>query len=69
MDSLYVNIRNRRKELGMSQVELAMRCGYKDHTTINKIEAGKVDISVGRLKQIAQILDISVVRLMGLEDE
>lgn len=69
MDIVYENIRKRRKELHMTQRELAYRCGYKDHTTINAIEHGKIDISLGRLKQIAEILDISLPVIMGLEDD
>ncbi len=69
MDIVYENIRNRRKELHITQRELASMCGYKDHTTINAIEHGKVDISLGRLKQIAEALDTSVDALMGLEEQ
>ena len=64
MDELYRNIRKRRLELGMTQKELAARCGYKDHTTINKIENGLVDITFNRLEQIANALSTSVVVLI-----
>ena len=64
MDELYMNIRKRRKEIGMTQKELADKCGYTDHTTINKIENGKVDITFDRLKQIAMALDTSVIALI-----
>ena len=64
MDELYRNIRARRMEIGMTQKELADKCGYKDHTTINKIEKGQVDITFERLKQIALALDTSVVTLV-----
>lgn len=69
MDIVYENIRRRRKDLHMTQSELADRCGYKDHTTINAIEHGKIDISLARLKQIAKVLDVSVVELLGLNEE
>lgn len=69
MDIVYENIRNRRIELKMTQSELAEKCGYKDHTTINAIEHGKIDISIGRLKQIARVLNISPIELLGLEDK
>lgn len=69
MDIVYENIRRRRKELKMTQSELAEKCGYKDHTTINAIEHGKIDISIGRLKQIARVLNISPIELLGLEDK
>ena len=64
MDELYRNIRKRRLEIGMTQKELADKCGYKDHTTINKIENGSVDITFGRLEQIAAALGTSVVLLI-----
>lgn len=64
MDELYSNIRKRRKELGMTQKELAAKCGYTDHTTINKIENGSVDITFKRLEQIAAALDTSIVALI-----
>ena len=64
MDELYINIRSRRIELGMTQKELADKCGYKDHTTINKIEKGQVDITFERLKQIATALDTTVINLI-----
>ena len=64
MDELYMNIRSRRIELGMTQKELADKCGYKDHTTINKIEKGQVDITFERLKQIATALDTTVINLI-----
>ena len=64
MDELYSNIRKRRKALGMTQKELAAKCGYTDHTTINKIENGSVDITFKRLEQIAAALDTSIVALI-----
>lgn len=61
---LYSNIRKRRQELGMTQAELAEKCGYSDHTTISGIENGKVDISVGKLYEIAKALDTSALALL-----
>lgn len=69
MEQLYLNIKKRRKELGMTQRELAARCGYSDHTTINKIEQGKVDITFGRILQIAEILETSPAELTGWKEE
>lgn len=69
MDIVYENIKKRRKELRMTQKELSEKCGYKDHTTINAIEHGKVDLSLGRLKQIALALDTTIGKLLDLEEE
>ena len=64
MEELYMNIKKRRKEIGMTQRELAEKCGYTDHTTINKIENGLVDVTFKRLEQIAAALDTSVIALI-----
>lgn len=69
MDIVYENIKKRRKELHMTQKQLADKCGYKDHTTINAIEHGRTDLTLRRLRQIAFALDTSLAKLMGLEDE
>ncbi len=63
-DDVYVRIKARRCEIGMTQKELATRCGYKDHTTINKMENGLVDMPLGRLRQIASALDMSFEELI-----
>lgn len=65
MKELYINIKKRREELGLTQRELAKACGYKDHTTIAKMETGHVDISVERLERIARALDIHPAKLLG----
>lgn len=56
MDELYMNIKKRRKEIGMTQKELAEKCGYTDHTTINKIENGLVDVTFKRTASSSGIL-------------
>lgn len=61
-------IKERRSELKISQRELASKLGYSDHTTVTRIEADKVDISQSRLKQFAEVLDVSVGYLMGWEE-
>ena len=70
MDKVYINIKKRREELKMSQRELAAKVGYKDNSTIAKMEKGLVDITLGRLKQIAAALDTTPFELMeGESDE
>lgn len=68
MDKLYINIRKRREELGMSQRELAAKSGYKDHTTIAKMEKGLVDVTMGRLEMIAAALETTPLKLTGWEE-
>lgn len=69
MDRVYVNIRKRREELRMSQRELASKVGYKDNSTIAKMEKGLVDVTLGRLKLIAEALETTPFELIeGGED-
>ena len=65
VEQVYINIKKRRNELGMSQDELARRAGYTDRSSIAKIELGKVDISLGTLKKIAAALDADPIDLLG----
>lgn len=66
---LYKNIRRLRKEKGLSQDELARLTGYKDRSSIAKIEAGKVDLSQSKIAAFARALDTTPSDLMGLADE
>lgn len=65
MDELYDNIRARRIELGMTQSDLARRLGYTDRSSIAKIEAGKVDLSLPKIEAFARALDTTPGSLMG----
>lgn len=58
----------RRKELGITQEELAFRMGYKSKSTINKIELGINDIPQSKVVKFAEILNVSVAYLMGWEE-
>ena len=62
-------IKARRNELQWSQRELSDRMGYQNHSTITKIEAGKVDIPQSRIVQFAEVLNVSVAHLMGWEEK
>lgn len=62
-------IKSRRLELAWSQRELARRMGYKDNTTLTKIERGLVDVSQSRVVQFANVLGVSIAYLMGWEEE
>lgn len=62
-------IKARRQELGLSQRELAKRLGYTDHTTITRVESGKVDLPMSRIAQFAEALRVSPSYIMGWEDE
>ena len=61
-------IRIRRNELDWSQRELADKMGY-NHSTITRIETGKIDISQSRVVQFSEVLGVSIAYLMGWEEE
>lgn len=67
MLDLYKNIRIRRKELKMSQEELALKVGYTNRSTIATIESGKIDLPQSKIKQLADALQTTPGDLMGLE--
>ena len=52
-------IEERRKELDMTQEQLAIKCGVI-RTTINKIENGKCSVSVDKLAEIARALNFTI---------
>ena len=61
-------IKRRRQELEWSQRELADKMGY-NHSTITRIETGKIDISQSRVIQFSEVLGVSIAYLMGWEEE
>jgi transcriptional regulator with XRE-family HTH domain len=62
-------IKQRRIELEWSQRDLADRMGYSNHSTLARIETGKVDVSQTRIVQFAEVLGVSVAYLMDWEDK
>ena len=69
MDPLYLQIRNLRKNLGMSQQELAKKTGYTSRSSIAKIENGEVDLPISKITLIANALNTNPSALMGLDSE
>ena len=65
MLTLYRNIRSRRTELKMSQDTLAELTGYKDRSSIAKIEKGEVDLSESKIREFAKALKVAPRELMG----
>ncbi len=65
MLELYQRIRQRRKELGMSQEELAKKLGYKSRSSVNKIESGENDIPQSKIVAFAEALSTTPEYLMG----
>lgn len=62
-------IKARRVSLGWSQRDLAEKMGYKNHSVIARVEAGKVDLPQSRLDQFAQVLGLTHGYLLGLVSE
>lgn len=58
------NIKRLRELRGMSQTELAEKTGYKDRSSIAKIEAGLVDLSESKISSFASALNVSPAELM-----
>lgn len=58
-------IRNRRKELKMSQEELANLSGYTDRSTISRIEKGLIDLTESKIIAISKALNVSPEHLVG----
>lgn len=62
-------IKIRRKELNITQEELAKMTGYTTRSTINKIEQGVNDIPLSKVSVFAKALNTTPSYLMGWEDE
>nr|DAE89216.1 MAG TPA: hypothetical protein [Caudoviricetes sp.] len=67
--SLGQNIRLYRERLGISQEELAKKLGYKDRSTIAKIENNVNDITQSKIIAIAEALQTTPATLMGWNTE
>jgi transcriptional regulator with XRE-family HTH domain len=59
---------SRRKELGLSQEDLAKKMGFASKTSISKTEAMGDNVSTKKIRLFAEHLNCSVAYLMGWED-
>mgnify|MGYP002519660890 CR=1 FL=1 len=62
-------IRQKRKQLGITQDALAQMAGYTSRSSINKIEKGLVDLPRSKIVEIAEALNTTPAYLMGWEEE
>ena len=69
MATLYDRIKSRRTELGLTVEELAHKMGYKDKSSISKIENGKADIPQSKIAAFADALRTTPAYLMGWEEQ
>lgn len=61
-------IKQKRVELGMSQEELAFKCGYKSRSSINKIELAR-DLPLNKVSKVASALGVNPGYIMGWDEE
>lgn len=69
MLQLYENIKKRRRELNMTQSDLAEKLGYADKSMIAKIEKGTVDLPQSKIIAFASVLGISAGDLTGWDSK
>lgn len=69
MATIGERIKTRRKELKMSQQELALLLGYKSSTSIARIESGNRELPQKKIKQIAEALHTTPEYIMGWEEK
>jgi len=60
-------IRRRRIELGLSQEELAERCGFKSKSSINKMESGVQGLPQSKIITVAKALETTPGYILGWE--
>lgn len=66
--NIYDRIRMLRENAGLSQADLADRCGYKSRQMISLIEAGKIDLPLSKVETIAHALDVAPIYLAGFSE-
>jgi transcriptional regulator with XRE-family HTH domain len=63
MGDLGTNLREARERLGLTQEQVAERCGVHA-TEVSRIEAGKRDPKVSTLRRLAAAVDVQPGRLL-----
>ena len=61
-------VRQLREKQGLSQEQLANQLGYRDRSTIAKIETGKQGLSQKKIRQLAAFFNVSINHIMGLNE-
>lgn len=61
-------MRERREELGITQIHVARKLGYKKSTNVSLMESGEQNIYVGQALAIARILHTTVEELFFEEE-
>ena len=68
MKTVFNRIRKRRKELGLTQEELAHKVGYKNKEGVCHVEKGDVDIPLSKLIALSKALDVPIGYFFEDED-
>lgn len=58
------NIKKYRKEKGLTQLQLARKCGWNSNSNINRVEVCAISIRLDNLEKIAKALDLTVIDLV-----
>lgn len=61
-------IKEKREELGLTQMQLAQRLGYTSKAAVCKVERGDDNITADRVSKFAKALNCSESYLMGWDD-
>lgn len=61
-------IKAQREKLEWTQRDLAQKMGYSNHSTVARVEAGKVDLPQSRIVQFAEVLHTTPAHLMGWDE-
>ena len=72
MDEITVKFGNRvkarRKAMGLTQLDLALRMGFKSKQAISHIESGDRNLKQSQIVKLAEALNVTPAYLMGWED-
>lgn len=68
LDNIGERIKYARELKGLTQSELADRCGYPNKTSISRIEHSGDGVTTKQIRRIAPVLDVSISYLMGYTD-
>ena len=60
------NVKKIRESKKITQDKLASMLGYSHKSSINKIEMGKADISVTKLIELSDALEVSLAEIIGI---
>lgn len=62
-------IKLKREERGLSQLELAKKVGYETKGAVSMVEAGKRELPIEKLCEIAKVLNVSPNWLLGWAED